>query len=81
VRSQLKLGEWPTQPFVRRAVVGTLLAATRLLPFVRGIVVRGMTMLGKRRRALALRLYPPVLDYLYWCGVRAAERDTGTGAT
>jgi hypothetical protein len=52
-----------------------------VLPFVRGIVVRGMTMLGKRRRALALRLYPPVLDYLYWCGVRAAERDTGTGAT
>jgi GT2 family glycosyltransferase len=81
VRSQLKLGEWPTQPFVRRAVVGVLLAATRVVPFVRAAVVRGMSVLGKRRRALALRLYPPVLDYLSWCGVREAERDPRTGAT
>ena len=80
VRSQLKLGEWRTQPLVRRAVVGALLAATRVVPFVRGAVVRGMSVLGEHRRALALRLYPPVLDYLYWCGVREAERDTA-GAT
>jgi hypothetical protein len=49
--------------------------------FVRGAVVRGLSVLGVRRRALALRLYPPVLDYLYWCGVREAERDPRTGAT
>jgi hypothetical protein len=37
--------------------------------------------LGERRRELALRLYAPVLDYLYWCGVREAERDgTAPGA-
>jgi len=29
----------------------------------------------------ALRLYPPVLDYLYWCGVREAERTTPADAT
>jgi GT2 family glycosyltransferase len=81
VRSQLKLGEWRTQPLGRRAVVGALLAATRVVPFVRGTVVRGMSVLGEHRRALALRLYPPVLDYLYWCGVREAERDTAAGAT
>jgi GT2 family glycosyltransferase len=81
VRSQLKLGEWRTQPLVRRAVVGALLAATRVVPFVRGAVVRSMSVLGEHRRALALRLYPPVLDYLYWCGVREAERDTAAGAT
>ena len=40
-----------------------------------------MTVLGNRRRALALRLYPPVLDYFYWRGVREAERSRGAGAT
>ena len=40
-----------------------------------------ISLLGQHRRALALRLYPPVLDYLYWCGVREAERDTAAGAT
>ena len=74
VRSQLKLGSWGEQPVVRRALVGALLAATRLVPALRRAVVRGMSALGDRRRALALRLYPPVLDYLYWCGVREAER-------
>jgi hypothetical protein len=26
-------------------------------------------------------LYPPVLDYFYWCGVREAERDSGRRST
>ena len=81
VRSQLKLGEWRKQPFVRRVFVGVLLAATRLVPAVRGVVVRAMTVLGEHRRRLALRLYPPVLDYFYWCGVREAERASGPGGT
>jgi len=81
VRSQLKLGSWREQPFVRRLFVGALLAATRLVPAMRRAVVRVMTTLGDRRRALALRMYPPVLDYLYWCGVREAERGTASGAT
>jgi len=54
---------------------------TRVVPMMRRVVVFGMSMLGERRRALALRLYPPVLDYFYWCGVRDAERDSGSGAT
>jgi hypothetical protein len=60
---------------VRRLIVGALLLATRLRPSVRERVVRAMAALGQRNRALALRLYAPVLDYLYWCGVREAERD------
>jgi len=81
VRSQLKLGTWREQPLVRRPVVGALLAATRVAPMTRGAVVRGMSTLGDHSRSLALRLYSPVLDYLYWCGVRDAERDTASGAT
>jgi glycosyltransferase involved in cell wall biosynthesis len=81
VRAQLKLGEWRTQPLVRRVFVSVLLGATRLLPPVRRIVAWVMTVLGNRRRALALRLYPPVLDYFYWCGVREAERDSRRRAT
>jgi hypothetical protein len=57
--------------------VGTLLLATTLRPSVRARVIRAMTALGQRNRALALRLYAPVLDYLYWCGVREAERGAG----
>ncbi|HKH90599.1 MAG TPA: galactosyltransferase-related protein, partial [Gemmatimonadaceae bacterium] len=74
-RQQLRLGNTERVPLVRRVIVGVLLAATRVAPATRGWIVRGMTALGERRRGLALRLYAPVLDYLYWCGVREAERD------
>jgi GT2 family glycosyltransferase len=74
-RRHLKLGSAEPDPLVRRVIVGGLLGATRLAPAVRAWIVRGMSALGQRRRDLALRLYPPVLDYLYWCGVREAERD------
>jgi GT2 family glycosyltransferase len=80
VRAQLKLGTWHEQPFVRRLLVGALLIATRVVPAVRRAVIAGMSALGERWRTLALRLYPPVLDYLYWVGVREAERH-GRGAT
>ena len=76
VRPQLKLGEWRKQPLVRRMFVGVLLTATRLVPPVRHVVAWFMGVLGEHRRSLALRLYPPVLDYFYWCGVREAERDS-----
>jgi GT2 family glycosyltransferase len=81
VRSQLKLGAWRTEPFMRRLLVAALLAATRVAPVVPKAVEKAMTLLGLRRRALALRLYSPVLDYFYWCGVREAERDAGAGTT
>ena len=81
-RQDLKFGSADRDPLMRRIVVGVLLAATRLMPATHGWIVRGMTGLGERRRGLALRLYAPVLDYLYWCGVREAERDvTPDGAT
>ncbi|HKH91738.1 MAG TPA: glycosyltransferase family 2 protein, partial [Gemmatimonadaceae bacterium] len=71
-RQDLKLGSAERDPLVRRTFVGALLAATRITPALSGWIVRGMTALGERRRELALRLYAPVLDYLYWCGVREA---------
>ena len=73
-RRHLKLGSAERDPLVRRLIVGALLLATRMAPSVRRAVVRGMDALGDSHRALALRLYAPVLDYLYWCGVREAER-------
>ena len=76
-RRRLKLGDAERDPLVRRLIVGALLLATRLHPSVRERVVRAMAALGEQHRALALRLYAPVLDYLYWCGVREAERDVG----
>lgn len=80
-RRQLKLGGAEHAPIVRRLLVGTLLLATRLLPSLRERVVGAMTTLGHRHRALALRLYAPVLDYLYWCGVREAEHGAGAERT
>ena len=77
VRSQLKHGAWKRESFVRRLFVGALLAVTRVVPVTRKLIVWGMTSIGDRRRTLALRLYPPVLDYFYWCGVREAERNAG----
>ena len=74
-RQYLRLGAAERDPLVRRIIVGALLAATRVVPAVRDAIVHGMTAVGRSRRGLALRLYPPVLDYLYWCGVRDAEQD------
>ena len=79
-RQYLKLGSAERDPFVRRLIVGALLQATRILPSARDDVVRGVAALGDTHRALALRLYAPVLDYLYWCGVREAEDDTEHGS-
>ena len=61
---------------MRRLLVGALLSATRVSPSLRERIVAALSALGQRHRALALRLYAPVLDYLYWCGVREAERGT-----
>lgn len=77
VKAQLKLGGGQRDPLVRRLIVRTLLLGTRVLPSLRPQVIRAVSALEVRHRALALRLYAPVLDYLYWCGVREAERDAG----
>ena len=75
-RPHLKLGAQERDPLVRRLLVGALLSATRVSPSLRERIVAALSALGQRHRALALRLYAPVLDYLYWCGVREAERGT-----
>jgi len=74
-REQLKLGTFARAPLARRGVVRVLLAATRIAPPVREAVVALVGGLGDRRWRGVQRLYPIVLDYLYWCGVREAERE------
>jgi hypothetical protein len=69
-RDQLKLGSFARESLVRRFVVSVMLAVTGLAPHVREQVVALAGRLGERRWPGVQRLYPIVLDYLYWCGVR-----------
>jgi hypothetical protein len=52
-----------------------------VLPSVRDRLVRFVARLGVRRPAFALRFYPLVLDFCYWCGVRAALREREAGSS
>ena len=74
-REQLKLGTFAREPLAKRAVVRGLLSATSLVPRVREAVVALVGRLGDRGWPGVQRLYPVVFDYLYWCGVREAERE------
>jgi GT2 family glycosyltransferase len=79
-RAQLKLGTFGREPLRRRIFVSTLLAATRVLPPTRALVVGVVAWLGKLRVPGAGRLYPATLDYLYWYGAREAEREAPADA-
>jgi GT2 family glycosyltransferase len=72
-RDQLKLGSFARESLVRRLVVGAMLAVTNVAPRTREDVVALAGRLGERRWPGVHRLYPVVLDYLYWCGVREEE--------
>ena len=74
-RDQLKLGTFARDRLARRAAVSALLAVTRIAPRTRDAVVALVGRLGDRRWPGVHRLYPVVLDYLYWCGVHEAERE------
>jgi len=74
-RAQLKIGTFEREPLRRRIVVNTLLAATRVVPPVRPVVVGLVRLLGALRIPGAQFLYPLTLDYLYLCGARDAERE------
>jgi len=74
-RAQLKIGTFGREPLRRRIVVNTLLAATRVVPPVRSVVVGLVRLLGALRIPGAQFLYPLTLDYLYLCGARDAERE------
>ena len=74
-REQLKLGTFARDRLARRAAVKSLLALTRFAPRAREAIVALVARLGDGRWPGVQRLYPLVLDYLYWCGVREAERE------
>ena len=73
-REQLKLGSFAHESLLKRAAVGTMLAATRVAPRARDLAVAFVGALGARRLPGVQRLYPILLDYLYWCGVHEAKR-------
>ncbi|HKP16806.1 MAG TPA: glycosyltransferase [Gemmatimonadaceae bacterium] len=75
-REQLKLGTFARDSLARRAVVNSLLAVTRIAPRMRQAIVALTGRLGDQRWPGVQRLYPFVLDYLYWCGVREAELES-----
>ena len=77
-RDELKLGTFRRERLTRRLAVGVMLVVTRLLPAMREINVRAVRWLGDWRVPGVQRLYPVMLDYLYWCGVREAEREEPT---
>ena len=73
-REQLKLGTFARESLAKRVAVRALLGATRVLPPMRDAVIAIVDGLGTRAWPGVQRLYPIMLDYLYWCGVREAER-------
>lgn len=74
-REELKLGTFRRERLLRRMALRGLLGATTLLPATQKQVVRAVRWLGDWRVPGVQRLYPVVLDYLYWCGARAAESE------
>jgi GT2 family glycosyltransferase len=80
-RESLKLGTRHRESPVRRAALALLLGATRVVPPLREWIVRAMASLGDSAPSAALRVYPLVLDYCYWCGVRMEERADVSGGS
>jgi GT2 family glycosyltransferase len=77
-RGELKLGTFRRERLTQRLAVGVMLVVTRLFPPMREMNVRIVRWLGNWRVPGVQRLYPVMLDYLYWCGVREAEREEPT---
>jgi GT2 family glycosyltransferase len=77
-RDELKLGTFRRERLTQRLAVGVMLVVTGLFPAMREINVRAVRWLGDRRVPGVERLYPVMLDYLYWCGVREAEHEEPT---
>jgi GT2 family glycosyltransferase len=77
-REELKLGTFRRERLTQRLAVGVMLVVTGLFPAMREINVRAVRWLGDRRVPGVERLYPVMLDYLYWCGVREAEHEEPT---
>jgi hypothetical protein len=71
--ADLKLSQFDRGPLIGRLARNALLAATRSWPRTPDAVVRAMAWLGERRAPALHRVYPVVLDYLYWSGVRSTR--------
>jgi GT2 family glycosyltransferase len=78
-RNELKLAQRDRGPVLSRAARDTLLAITAAWPAATERIIQTVTNLGDRDRPGLRHVYPVVLDYLYWLGVRSAEQN-GTSA-
>jgi GT2 family glycosyltransferase len=76
VRS-LKLGAFAAETRKWRLLRAVLLGLTRRFGSVPDAVIRLMTGLEKRRSRRLDRYYAMALDYFYWVGVRAEQRESG----
>jgi glycosyltransferase involved in cell wall biosynthesis len=74
-RGELKLSQRERGPFLRRAARDVLLTITSAWPPATERVIQTVSKLGERNASGLRHVYPIVLDYMYWLGVRSAERD------
>lgn len=72
-RGELKLAQPERGSFLRRTARGALLAITDASPSATERIIRNVAKLGHRNVAGLRHVYPVVLDYMYWLGVRSAE--------
>jgi GT2 family glycosyltransferase len=74
-RSELKLSQRHRGPFLRRAARDVLLAISGAWPSSTSRIIQEVSRLAMRNAPGLRHVYPVVLDYLYWLGVRSAEKD------
>ena len=79
-RGELKLAQRDRGPVLSRAARDALLAITAARPSVTERIIQKVTKLGERNAPGLRHVYPVVLDYLYWLGVRSAEQDGARAA-
>ena len=80
-RGELKLSQRDRGPILRRAGRDAFLAISNAWPAATKHVVRGIAKLGERNAPGLRHVYPVMLDYLYWLGVRSAERDSASAGS
>ena len=72
-RSELKLAQRHRGPFLQRVARDVLLALSAAWPATTEGVIQNVSRLGERNAPGLRHVYPVVLDYLYWLGVRSGR--------
>jgi glycosyltransferase involved in cell wall biosynthesis len=80
-RGQLKLGSFTRAPWLKRVLLHTLLSVTRAWPQTVDAVVAIVPILSRVPAPGRMKLLGLALDFFYFAGVRAAERDVAHPAS